>query len=69
MGPDVRKNVGTVWMENSATLLTGLVPMAVRRDIIKEGVKEVEPATQYTLIHLSNNIDDLFAFPDYIEIR
>lgn len=35
----------------------------------KKGVKEVEPATQCTLIHLSNNIDDLFAFPDYIEIR
>lgn len=58
MGPDVRKNVDTVWMENSATLLTGLVTMAVRRDIIKEGVKEVEPATQCTLIHLSNSIDD-----------
>lgn len=69
MGPDVRKNVDTLLMENSATLSTGLVTMAVRRDIIKEGVKEVVAATQYTLIHLSNNIDDLFAFPDYIEIR
>lgn len=59
MGPDVRKNVDTVWMENSATLLTGLVAMAVRRDIIKEDVKEVEQAKQYTLIHLSNNIDDI----------
>lgn len=44
MGPDVRKNVDTVYMENSATLFTGLVAMAVRRDIIKEDVKEVEQA-------------------------
>lgn len=42
MEPDVQRTVDNVWMEDSVTLSTGIVPMGVRLGFMILDVKQVK---------------------------